>query len=71
MKKITARDISKGELVVRNMSIAAQQLYNDSEPLTVAKMNDGTISIRGIYGDIDNMTIAEVEKMFEEIQEEK
>lgn len=70
MKNITARHRNKGEMVMRQMSEAAQKLYRDSEPLVVAEMDDGTISIRGMFGDIDDLTAAEVEQMFEELQKQ-
>lgn len=68
MKNITARHRSKGELVVRQMSVGAQRTYYDTEPLVVAEMDDGTISIRGELGDRDNLTAAEVEELFEDYQ---
>ena len=67
MKQITLKNKENGELLVRDMSEKAQSVYYDSDPITVAKMYDGTISIRGIFGDYDDLSFEQAEKFFEDL----
>lgn len=67
MKQITLKNREKGELLVRDMSEKAQGVYYDSDPITVAEMYDGTISIRGVFGDYDDMSFEQAEKFFEDL----
>ena len=65
MKKISNYERSKGELLIRELSEKAQQAYYETDPLIVAVTLDGTISVRGCYGDYDDLTKEELEEMFE------
>ena len=70
MKKLTINEKGNGELAVRGMSEKARAFYNNSEPLTVAKLSDGTISIRGDFGDYDDLSEKECEELFENLYDE-
>lgn len=67
MKQITLKNRANGELLVREMSEKAQSVYYASDPITVAKMFDDTISIRGVFGDYDDLSFEQAEKFFEDI----
>lgn len=67
LKKLTLKDRQNGELEVRRMSEKAQIFYNNSGPITVAKLSDGTISIRGNCGNYDNIWPKECEEIFENL----
>lgn len=70
MKKLTINEKGNGELAVRGMSEKAQAFYNESEPLTVAKLSDGTMSIRGAFGEYDDLTEKDCEELFESLYDE-
>ena len=65
MKKISNYAKSKGELLVRELSEKAQKVYYGTDPIVVAVTFDGTVSLRGCYGDYDDLTKEELEEMFE------
>ena len=67
MKKITQAAKDKGEMLMRGLSDKAQNVYNTTDPLTVAQFDDNSISVRGCLGDYDDMTEKELEAMLEDL----
>lgn len=70
MKTLRIDEKRNGELAIRGMSEKAQAFYNGSDPLTVAKLSDGTMSIRGEFGNYDALTEKECEELFENLYDE-
>lgn len=65
MKKLTIKEKANGEMAIRGMSKKAQAFFNETDPLAVAKLSDGSISIRGAFGDFDDLSEKECEELFE------
>lgn len=71
MKHYTMKEKNNGELAVRWLSEKAQKLYRDSDPLDVfeRETDDGRrYDVSGMW-DAKNLTLEELEKFFEEIQD--
>ena len=66
MKKISMSEKASGEIAMRDLCHKAWDIYSNTDPLTVAKCEDGTFSMRGLY-DLDDLTFEQVEKLLFEL----
>lgn len=69
MKKLSITEKVNGELAMRDLCEHAKKVYDTTDPLTVAKCEDGSFSIRGM-NDADGLTFEQVQQMFLDIYEE-
>ena len=70
MKKISINEKVNGELAMRDLCPKAWEVYSNTDPLTIAKCEDGTFSIRGLC-DADGLTFEQVEQLFLDIAEDE
>lgn len=73
MKKFTNKQKVAGELATRSLSNKAAEFYNGTDPLDVFEYEeDGNklYAYSGAFGERDGMTFEELERDFEEIQDD-
>lgn len=73
MGKFTNKQKVAGELAIRSLSDKAAEFYNGADPLDVFEYEEGgakLYSYSGAFGERDGMTFEELERDFEEMQEE-
>lgn len=73
MKRFTNSQKVAGETAVRSLSDKATEFYNGADPLDVFEYEEGgkkMYAYSGAIGDRDGMTFEELERDFEEMQEE-
>lgn len=70
MKKLYSFQKANGELAVRQLSEKAYEVYSETDPFEVYKVDDDSFSIRGAFGDLDNLTFKELEEMLESYYDE-
>lgn len=73
MKNFTLAEKTAGEFAVRRFSEKAAKFYSETDPLHVYEYEtaDGKrYAYTGIFGDVDGLTFEELEKTFEEIQQD-
>jgi hypothetical protein len=64
MRKFTASEKINGELAIRKLSEKAQKFYSETDPLDVYE-REGKYFVRGCIGDSDDLTIDELNELFE------
>lgn len=73
MRKFNDSEKLAGEMAIRSLSNKAAEFYNGTDPLDVFEYEeDGNKSYAysGAFGERDGMTFEELERDFEEMQEE-
>lgn len=73
MKKFSNSQKLAGELATRSLSDKAAEFYNGADPLDVFEYEEDGAKLyayTGAFGERDGMTLEELERDFEEMQEE-
>lgn len=73
MKKFTNSQKVAGEMAVRSLSDKASEFYSGADPLDVFEYEEDGAKLyaySGAFGERDGMTFEELERDFEEMQEE-
>lgn len=73
MKKFNNSQKLAGEMAIRNLSDKAAEFYNGADPLDVFEYEENGAKLyaySGAFGERDDMTFEELERDFEEMQEE-
>lgn len=73
MRKFNNSEKVAGEMAVRSLSGKAAEFYNGSDPLDVFEYEEDGAKLyaySGAFGERDGLTFEELERDFEEMQEE-
>lgn len=73
MRKFNNSQKLAGEMAIRNLSDKAAEFYNGADPLDVFEYEENGAKLyaySGAFGERDDMTFEELERDFEEMQEE-
>lgn len=73
MRKFNNSEKVAGEMAIRSLSDKAAEFYNGADPLDVFEYEEGGAKLyaySGAFGERDGMTFEELERDFEEMQEE-